>query len=249
MNTEGDATSYDFSYGVNGNCTEKTVSAPIELPESSTAQSVSTTISNLVGGELYCVEISATNPLLYTILIAYFAQAEASPMITPFPVALNLTNLMPSTTYCLSLTAFNFSGATAELPTPVQFSTLAAQATTSTPVTAPTATPVSLPIAAKLVSPVNTAAPSVRGRAISGEKLLAVSGRWSGTAPLRYTYQWQRCDRAGRHCVMIEGATSSVLKVAARDAHDRLGVIVTAHNSAGSTRKLSALTAAVEAKA
>jgi hypothetical protein len=61
--------------------------------------------------------------------------------------------------------------------------------------------------------------------------------------------QWQRCDRAGRHCVMIEGATSSVLKVAARDAHDRLGVIVTAHNSAGSTRKLSALTAAVKAKA
>ncbi len=324
VNTEGSPTSYTFSYGVNRNCTEETVSAPVSLPESNTAQSVSTTISNLQTGEYYCVELTATNavgesapysatyefieqgsppvigpatvssttqttasiattinpevttprksvpagyeatytietaasceasfetsPLTYSTFLAYLPESEVSQLITPAPVEINLTHLMPNTSYCVLLEAFNYSGDTAD-PTTLQFTTLAASTTTSTPVTTPTPTPVPLPSTPELVSPINTAVPSIRGRAISGGKLQAVNGRWSGATPLRYTYQWQRCNHAGRRCVVIKGATKSVLELTARDVRDRLGVIVTAHNSAGSTRKLSALTAAVETKA
>jgi hypothetical protein len=324
VTTEGAATSYQFSYGVNGNCGEEAVSAPAPLPESTEAQSVSTTISNLEPGERYCVELTASNaggessygsavyefveegtslgapvigpvtasgitqttasitttinpevstplksvpagyeatyaiensgsceesfdkyPLLYSNFIADFPESEVTPLTTPIPVEIDLTNLTPNTTYCLLLEAFSSSGYSATSTTPLQFTTLA----TSTPVATPTPAPTSLPAAPKLVSPINTAAPSVRGRAISGGKLRAVNGRWSGTKPLHYTYKWPRCDRAGRRCTTIKGATKSVLKVTARDVHHRLGVIVTAHNAAGSSRKLSALTAAVETKA
>ena len=41
--------------------------------------------------------------------------------------------------------------------------------------------------------PVNTAAPAISGTDQVGQTLSASTGTWSGTGPLNYSYQWQRC--------------------------------------------------------
>ena len=42
-------------------------------------------------------------------------------------------------------------------------------------------------------------------RSRDGETLTAGDGTWTGTAPVTYTYQWQRCDADGTNCVDITG--------------------------------------------
>ena len=42
-----------------------------------------------------------------------------------------------------------------------------------------------------------------------GETLTADPGTWTGTGPLDYTYQWQRCDFIGKDCEVITGATDA----------------------------------------
>src|SRR5262245_15662913 len=56
--------------------------------------------------------------------------------------------------------------------------------------------------------PANTAAPTTSGTARAGQVLSATSGSWSGTTPMIFSYQWQRCDTAGAACAAIDRATS-----------------------------------------
>jgi hypothetical protein len=59
-------------------------------------------------------------------------------------------------------------------------------------------------------------------------------GTWSGTLPITYSYQWQRCDTTGQGCVAVTGATGSTYLVTTADAGYTLKVVVTATNQAGS---------------
>ena len=96
------------------------------------------------------------------------------------------------------------------------------------------------------VAPVNTSPPTVSGLAQQGQTLTADPGSWSGTAPISYTYQWQRCSPG---CVNISGATNSTYLVAAADVGATLRVAVTGSNSAGSATASSAQTGVVSGAA
>ena len=96
------------------------------------------------------------------------------------------------------------------------------------------------------VAPVNTSPPTVSGTAQQGQTLTADPGSWSGTAPISYTYQWQRCSPG---CSNISGATNATYLVAAADVGATLRVAVTGSNSAGSATASSAQTGVVSGSA
>ncbi|MBD0282189.1 MAG: hypothetical protein ICV69_08360 [Thermoleophilaceae bacterium] len=90
--------------------------------------------------------------------------------------------------------------------------------------------------------PVNTSPPTVSGTARVGETLQAGAGTWSGTEPISYDYQWQRCSLV---CGDIPGATATTYALTSADAGSTVRVRVTASNSAGSASATSAETATV----
>src|SRR4051794_8299725 len=85
--------------------------------------------------------------------------------------------------------------------------------------------------------PSNTSPPAISGTPRQGDTLTASNGNWSGTAPMSFAYQWQRCTTG---CTDISGATSSTYTVQASDVGDTINVVVTATNSAGSASATSA---------
>lgn len=87
--------------------------------------------------------------------------------------------------------------------------------------------------------PVNTAIPTISGSALVGFTVTSSTGTWTGTAPISYTYQWQKGT------TNISGATSSSYVIQAGDAGSTLRCVVTATNSAGSATATSANTAVV----
>lgn len=102
--------------------------------------------------------------------------------------------------------------------------------------------------AAATTAPSNTAPPTISGTARIGEALTASQGTWSGTTPLTYAYQWQRCDKNGASCNAITGATSASYTLTSNDMNNTLRVRVTASNSAGSSSSTSVPSAVVAAK-
>jgi hypothetical protein len=84
--------------------------------------------------------------------------------------------------------------------------------------------------------PSNTSAPLVSGTPTVGRAVSASTGHWSGSTPISYTYQWQRCNPA---CVNITGATRSSYTLPRADVGARILVLITATNSAGSTQASS----------
>jgi hypothetical protein len=52
------------------------------------------------------------------------------------------------------------------------------------------------------------APPTVAGTATEGHRLTGWRGSWTGAKPIRYAYQWSRCDTMGAHCRPLTGATS-----------------------------------------
>jgi hypothetical protein len=94
--------------------------------------------------------------------------------------------------------------------------------------------------------PANAAVPTVSGSARVDGTLSASRGSWTGTAPIDYGYQWQRCTSQGDGCVNIAGANDSSYRVAAADGGGKLRVVVSAGNWVSSvSQAASAVTAAV----
>jgi hypothetical protein len=96
-----------------------------------------------------------------------------------------------------------------------------------------------------LSPPSNTAPPTIAGETEQGQVLSASAGTWSGTQPIRFAYQWQRCDTNGANCADITGATGSTYALASADVNSTIVVAVTASNSAGSAMAWSAPTGVV----
>jgi hypothetical protein len=93
--------------------------------------------------------------------------------------------------------------------------------------------------------PQSTAPPAVSGTDATGQTLQSSLGSWTGTAPLSYAYQWQRCDSSGAGCANVPGATSSTYALTSADAGSTMRVHVSASNSAGSAAATSQPTAPV----
>jgi hypothetical protein len=100
-------------------------------------------------------------------------------------------------------------------------------------------------VVAPAVAPANTALPAITGTARVGRTLTAGTGTWTGTAPIAFAYQWQRCPLLGGTCRDVAGATTSTYAVKSLDTLSRLRVVVTAKNAAGARSATSALTSAV----
>ncbi len=84
--------------------------------------------------------------------------------------------------------------------------------------------------------PVNTAAPVISGVARDGKTVSVGNGTWTGSAPITFSYQWQRCaDNAGAAdlgtCADIAGKTSSTYTLTPADVTRHVRAVVTAHNS------------------
>ncbi|MDX6514183.1 MAG: hypothetical protein QOE36_3687, partial [Gaiellaceae bacterium] len=67
-------------------------------------------------------------------------------------------------------------------------------------------------------------------------------GTWTGTGPIKYSYEWQRCDAAVATCVNISGANGTTYTLATGDVGQRIRVQVTANNSKGSQSATSQAT-------
>jgi uncharacterized protein YukE len=83
--------------------------------------------------------------------------------------------------------------------------------------------------------PSNTGLPSITGLLQDGGLLSAVTGSWTGTGPLSYSYQWQSCNSTGGSCSNITEAVASTLKLLSGAVGSTVRVVVTASNAAGST--------------
>ncbi|KAA3639751.1 MAG: hypothetical protein DWP92_04215, partial [Armatimonadetes bacterium] len=91
-------------------------------------------------------------------------------------------------------------------------------------------------------SPVNDGLPTIRELPQVGGVLSTSDGSWTGTEPITFTYQWQRCDGG---CTDISGEEGSTYTVTSSDIGSSLRSVVTAHNAAGSVEAHSAPTAVV----
>lgn len=89
------------------------------------------------------------------------------------------------------------------------------------------------------VAPEMVVAPAITGTAQVGQTLTASTGTWQGTQSITYAYQWKA------NGVAIGGATSSTYALTSSELGDTITCTVTATNSAGSTIRTTAATAAV----
>jgi RHS repeat-associated protein len=95
-------------------------------------------------------------------------------------------------------------------------------------------------------APASTAAPSIStSQPIEGHSVQAYPGTWSNS-PLRYGYQWMRCNATGGECTAIGGAINHTYTPVTTDAGHTLVVQVTATNAGGSTVASSAASAVCE---
>lgn len=80
--------------------------------------------------------------------------------------------------------------------------------------------------------PANLTAPTISGKAQTGQTLTVDQGTWSGS-PTGFKYQWYSCDSALATCAAIQAATGSSYQPGAADVGRRLVVGVVATNATG----------------
>jgi GH25 family lysozyme M1 (1,4-beta-N-acetylmuramidase) len=93
--------------------------------------------------------------------------------------------------------------------------------------------------------PVQVAAPTITGSAQAGATLAALPGSWSGGKPVTMSFQWNRCDAAGKGCGPVAAATGESYVPVAADVGHALTVTVSVAAKAGSASAVSLPTAAV----
>jgi hypothetical protein len=101
-------------------------------------------------------------------------------------------------------------------------------------------------IASLGTAPASTAPPTISGTPQEGQTLTASNGTWSGTTPMTFTYQWQRCDANGANCADISGATSATYTLTSADVGKTIRVSVKSTNAAGNNTATSVPTAAIQ---
>ncbi|MEY2522517.1 MAG: hypothetical protein QOJ66_1082 [Ilumatobacteraceae bacterium] len=97
-----------------------------------------------------------------------------------------------------------------------------------------------------LAAPMSVVAPTVFGVARVGAILSANVGEWTGSTPLKFSLQWQRCVRGATGCVDIPDATSPTYPLVDGDVGLTIRVAVTATNDVGSETATSDPTARVK---
>jgi hypothetical protein len=85
-------------------------------------------------------------------------------------------------------------------------------------------------------APANAGPPAIGGTPVVGQTLSASDGIWTGSAPISYAHQWQRCKPA---CADIPGATGATYALVTADSGAKVRVVVRASNSAGSAQAAS----------
>jgi hypothetical protein len=76
------------------------------------------------------------------------------------------------------------------------------------------------------------APPSISGLAHQGQPLSEIQGSWSN-GPTSFTYQWERCDTAGRNCSNIPQATNQTYVLTGADVGATIAASETATNNDG----------------
>jgi hypothetical protein len=92
------------------------------------------------------------------------------------------------------------------------------------------------------LAPSVVSAPRITGDVAVGGSATASTGSWSGSDPLSYAYQWEDCSTT---CSVLAGATQARYVPGASDLGQRLQVVVTASNDAGSATAVSPTSAPV----
>jgi hypothetical protein len=99
----------------------------------------------------------------------------------------------------------------------------------------------------RATAPRNTTPPTISGTPREGAALTANRGQWTGSTPMTFAYQWQRCDASGGNCSNIIGATQQTYTLTSADVGRTIRVVVTARNTAGSASRTSVPSAVVQA--
>lgn len=103
-------------------------------------------------------------------------------------------------------------------------------------------------VVAAFKPPVSSAAPAVSGTPREGERLQARSGKWEGTARIKRTFVWQRCNAGGGSCVAIRGPHDKTYTLRSQDVGHTIRVEERASNVAGRKTATSTVTAVITAK-
>jgi hypothetical protein len=83
--------------------------------------------------------------------------------------------------------------------------------------------------------------PTISGSLTAGAFIAGSSGEWTGSQPIAFAFQWQRCTAfEASTCLNIPGENETKYLIASADAGNRLRLIVTAINGEGSDSRASA---------
>jgi hypothetical protein len=87
--------------------------------------------------------------------------------------------------------------------------------------------------------------PRIVGLPRLGHRLQVTTGAWYGDPVTSYTFRWLACNRSGRDCKPMRGATRETLRVGRAQRGERFRVVVTARTAYASGSFRSTVTGVV----